>query len=154
MFTYIEENLEKIKNPADVDIIKPAKHNKGWELWARINNGKAIQLTQPMGVMTFPFEPIFWLARERFGRFYFEDFGTIDNQISINKKHLIRLGYVDTNKKIIETYAYFDDGQVITLYHPLRKYFYKEFKPMMEQKFEMLFEDVTEEVKQENRLNQ
>lgn len=155
MFDYIEENLEKIKNPGDVNIIKPASlESKGTALWARLNNGEAVQLTEPKGVMTFPFEPIYWLAREQFGKFYFQTFGTIDNRISINKKHLIRLGYVDLNEKRISTYAYFDDGRIILLCNPLRKYFFKEFKPEMEQKFRMEFEDITEQVKQENGLNQ
>lgn len=155
MFDYIEENLEKIKNPNDVNIIKPASQDrKGTALWARLNNGDAIQLTEPKGVMTFPFEPIYWLAREEFGRFYFQNFGTIDNQISINKTHLVRLGYVDTKTKRISTCAYFDDGRIVSLYQPLRKYFFKKFKPEIEQKFGMQFEDITEEVKQQNELNQ
>ena len=155
MFNYIEENLEKIKNPDDVDIIKPAKIDKdGWSLWARINNGEAVRLTEPLGKLNFPFEPIRHLAMAQFGRFYFKDFCTIDNYTAVNKNHLTRLGYVDTNEKRVSTYAYFDDGQIVILCQPLRRYFFKKFKPEMEQKFGMLFEDITEEVKQENQLNQ
>lgn len=154
MFDYIEENLEKIKNPDDVNIIKPAPAGRGTALFARLNNGEAIQLTKPKGVMTFPFEPIYWLAREQLGKFYFENFATVDNQISINKKHLIRLGYVYVYKKRVRTYAYFDDGKIISLYNPITRYFFKEFKPKMEQKFGMQFEDITEEVIQQNELNQ
>jgi len=156
MFDYIEENLEKIKNPNDVDIIKRSwpQDNKGYSLYARINNGDAIQLTEPKGVMTFPFEPIYWLARDVFGKFYFKDFAILGNLVAINKKHLTRLGYVDTNEKRLTTYAYFDDGRIIKLYQPYRKYFFKEVKPKMEQKFDMRFEDVTYETEQENGLNQ
>ena len=155
MFDYIEENLEKIKNPNDVNFIKPASpEGKGTALWARLNNGEAVRLTETKGVMTFPWEPIYWLARERLGQIYFKTFGSIDNQLAINKKHLIRFGYVDLNKKRISTYAYFDDGRMVLLYEPLRKYFFKKFKPEMEQEFGIQFEDITEEVKQENELNQ
>lgn len=154
MFNYIDENIEKIKNPDDVNIIKPAPADRGTALWARLNNGDAIQLTEPKGVMTFPFEPIFWIGTNLLGKFYFTNFATIDNRVSINKKHLTRLGYIDTNEKRISTYAYFDDGRIIRLYKPLRKYFFKKLKPEMEQKFGMQFEDITEEVKQQNELNQ
>ena len=152
-FNYIYENLEKIKNPNDVDIIKPGPAGKGTALWARLNNGEAVQLTEPQGVMTFPFEPIYWLRTQLLGRFYFENFATVDNKLSINKTHLTRLGYIDTNEKRVKTYAYFDDWIIITLYDPLRKYFFKEFKAELEQKFGIPFEDITEEVKQQNELN-
>ena len=155
MFVYIEENLQKIKNPDDVNIIKPVSPDgKGTALWARLNNGEAVQLTELKGVMTFPFEPIYWLAREQFGKFYFENFATIGNQISINKNHLVKLGYVDIGDKRVDTYAYFNDGRIVLLYQPLRKYFFKKFKSEMEQTFGMQFEDITDEVKQENELSQ
>lgn len=153
-FAYIDESLQKIKNPDDVNIIRPASAGKGTALVASINNGKVVQLTKPKGVMAFPFEPIYWLAREQLGRFYFQDFATVDNKISINKNHLTRLGYVDTNEKRVTTYAYFDDGKITSLYNPLRKYFFKEFKAELEQKFGMQFEDITDEVRRKNELNQ
>ena len=156
MFDYIEENLEKIKNPNDVDIIKRSwpESDKGYSIYARINNGEAVQLTKPMGRMTFPFEPIYWLAREVFGKFYFKNFAILDNLIAINKNHLTKLGYVDTNEKRVEIYVYFDDGNVISLAHPTRKHFFKTWKAEIEQKCGMQFEDITEEVRQENELNQ
>lgn len=153
-FAYIDENLQKIKNPDDVNIIRPASVGRGTALVASINNGEVVQLTKPKGVMTFPFEPIYWLAREQFGKFYFENFATIDNKISINKNHLTRLGYVDTNEKRVITYAYFDDRTIISLHKPLRKYFFKEFKAELEQKFGIQFEDITDEVRCKNELNQ
>lgn len=161
MFDYIEENLEKIKNPNDVDIIKRSwpEGDKGYSLYARINNDELVQLTKPMGRMTFPFEPIYWLAREVFGKFYFNDFAILDNVIAINKNHLVKLGYVDENliqhkNKRVGLYAYFDDGNIISFAHPTSKYFFKTWKAEIEQKCGMQFEDITEEVKQENELNQ
>ncbi|MFQ6723978.1 MAG: hypothetical protein ACLRFE_01405 [Clostridia bacterium] len=150
MFDYIEENLEKIKNPNDVNIIKPAKLDRGYELWARINNGEKIQLTEPKSKMTFPFEPIYWLAREQFGKFYFKDFGMIDNYVAINKNHLKELQYLDSQKldpkgKRVGLYVCFDDGLTIFLAEPTKKYFLNKLKPEMEQKFGMQFKDVTQE---------
>ena len=150
MFDYIEENLEKIKNPNDVDIIKPIKADKGYELWARINNGEAVKLTKSMSKMTFPFEPIYWLAREVFGKFYFEDFGIVDNFVAINKNHLTELKYLDSQKldpkgKRVGLYVCFDDGNMVFLAEPTRKYFLNKLKTEMEEKFGMQFKDVTQE---------
>lgn len=152
---YIYDNLIKIEKPNNVNIIKPVSVSKsGRIMCATINNGETIPLITPKSVITFPFEPIYWLAREHFGTPYFKNFTTFANQISINKNHLLRLGYVDNNEKRIYTYAYFDDGQIIGLYKPLRNQFFKHLKPEMEQVFDMRFEDVTEEMKQQNELNQ
>lgn len=150
MFDYIEENLEKIKNPNDVNIIKPRKVDKGYELWARINNGEAVKLTKSMSKITFPFEPIYWLAREVFGKFYFKDFGVVDNFVAINKNHLKELQYLDLQKldtkgKRVGLYGRFDDGLIMFLAEPTRKYFFNKWKPEMEQKFGMQFKDVTQE---------
>ena len=157
-FWYIDENLEKIKNPNDVDIIKVAsKDEKGYSIFARINGGEAVRLTEPMGRMSIPYQSMLYLSHE-LGRFYWEDFAVFDN-FAINKNHLVKLGYVDgklidPKYKRVDLYAYFIDGQVIYLANPLRKYFFKTWKSEIEQKCEMQFEDITEEVKQENGLNQ
>lgn len=146
MFDYYEENLAKIKNPNDIDIIKPVQTQRGGTaLFARINNGEAIQLTAPKGKLTFPFEPIYWL-RQQMGRFYWENFANIQNVIAINKTHLARLCYVDTNEKRVKVYAYFDDGNIIELFNPDKKFFFKKFKSEVERACEMKFEDITQEV--------
>ena len=67
---------------------------------------------------------------------------------------MVKLGYVDIGDKRVDTYAYFNDGRIVLLYQPLRKYFFKKFKSEMEQTFGMQFEDITDEVKQENELSQ
>ena len=80
------------------------------------------------------------------GCFYWSDFAIIDNLVAINKSHLLKLGYVDTNDKRVITYAYFDDGYIIKLFYPTRKFFYKRLKAQIEKLCEMQFEDITKEV--------
>ena len=84
------------------------------------------------------------------GRFYWSNFANIQNKIAINKIHLTRLCYVDTNEKRVMTYAYFDDGNIIKLFNPNRKYFFKKFKIEIEQACGIKFEDITKEVINQN----
>ncbi|MBQ7880533.1 MAG: hypothetical protein IJ358_01655 [Clostridia bacterium] len=157
-FWYIDENLEKIKNPNNVDIIKvSSKDEKGYSIFARINGGEAVRLTKPMGRISIPYQSMLYLSHE-LGRFYWEDFAVFDN-FAINKNHLERLTYVDTQLidpkyKRVDLYAKFDDGNVIYVANPLRKYFFKKWKAEIEEQCGMQFEDITEEVIQENGLNQ
>lgn len=157
-FTYIDENLEKIKNPNDVDIIKVAsKDEKGYSIFARINSGEAVRLTKPMGRMSIPYQSMLYLSHE-LGRFYWEDFAVFDN-FAINKNHLEKLTYVDV--KLIDSKhnrvnlcAHFDDGNIIYVANPLRKYFFKTWKAQIEERCGMEFEDITDEIKHQNELNQ
>ena len=81
-FEYIEENLEKIKNPNDVDIIKIAsKDEKGYSIFARINGGEAVRLTKPMSRMSIPYQSMLYLSHE-LGRFYWEDFAVFDKDFA------------------------------------------------------------------------
>ncbi len=158
-FEYIDENLEKIKNPNDVDIIKVAPHeSKGYSIFARINGGDAVRLTKPMGRMSIPYQPMLYLSHE-LGRFYWKDFAVLEDKMAINKNHLIKIAYVDTKLidpkyKRVDLYACFDDGNIIYIANPLRKFFFKTWKKEIEEKCGMQFEDITEEVKQQNELNQ
>ena len=156
MFDYIDENLEKIKNPNDVDIIKTADKDKGRSLYARINHGEAIPLTKPMSSMSYPWEPIYHLSKE-LGRFYWQDFSIIADDVAINKTHLVQLAYVDEKalndkSKRVQIYADFDDGNLIYVARPLRKHFYKKWKAEIESKCGMEFVDITLQAKQENEL--
>ena len=47
-------------------------------------------------------------------------------------------------------YAYFDDGRKSHLMDALKKPFFKNLKQEIEKEMEMQFEDITEEVKQQN----
>jgi len=157
-FEYIDENLEKIKNPNDVDFIKvTSKDEKGYSIFARINGGDAVRLTKPKGWMSIPYQSMLYLSHE-LGRFYWQDFAVFD-KMAINRNHLIKLAYVDVKLidpkyKRVNLYAYFDDGNIINVANPLRKYFFKTWKAEIEQKCGMQFEDITKEVKQQNELNQ
>ena len=157
-FEYIDKNLEKIKNPNDVDSIKiTSKDEKGYSIFARINGGEAVRLTKPMGRMSLPYQSMLYLSHE-LGRFYWEDFAVFDN-FAINKNHLEKLGYVDVKLidpkcKRVYLYAYFDDGNIINVANPLRKYFFKTWKTQIEEQCGMQFEDITEEVRQQNELKQ
>ena len=158
MFDYIEENLEKIKNPNNVNVIATHRDENGCCLRARLNNGESLQLTKSMGRMRYPYEPINYIYNE-LGRFYWEDFGGVFGNIAINKKHLTRLCYIDLTQinpksKWVRLYAYFDDGRKSQLMDSLKKYFFKKLKAEIEQEMEMQFEDITEEVRQEKGLNQ
>ena len=51
-------------------------------------------------------------------------------------------------------YFEYTDKNLEKIKNPLRKYFFKKWKAEIEQECEMQFEDITEEVKQENELNQ
>jgi hypothetical protein len=150
MFAHIEENLEKIKNPDDVNIIKPKKlENGGFVIVAGINNGEAVQLTKPTGKLHFPEDPIYCLSME-YGRFYFKGFGIIQNFVAINKNHLTELKYLDSQKldpkgQRVGVYVCFDDGNMVFLAEPKRKYFFNKFKPELEQMFGVQCKDVTQE---------
>ena len=144
MSYYIQEGLEKIKNSSNVNIIKPVMQRDGISLCAKINGGDIVQLTMPVGRMSFPFEPIKYLGKE-FGNFYMKNFAIIANKIAINKEHLIRLGYEDTSKNRVRVYALFDDGTATQLFDQLKKYFFKKFKEEIEQICEMQCEDVTKQ---------
>ncbi len=157
-FEYIDKNLEKIKNPNDVDIIKVAsKDEKGYSLFARLNGGDAIRLTKPMSIMSIPYQAMLYLSHE-LGRFYWADFAVFD-KMAINKNHLEKLSYVDMKLvypkyRRVDLYAYFDDGNIIYLANPLRNHFFKTWKEEIEAKCGMQFEDITDEAKQQNELNQ
>ncbi len=157
-FVYLDQNMEKIKNPNDVYAISTARNKSGIFVSANMQDGKNLQLTKPMSQISYPQEPIvpiYFLL----GRDYWTDFGAIVNSVAINKKHLTGLAYIDLSindpkSRRVEVTAYFDDGRKLVLMRPLKKLFFKKFKFEMEQTFGIQFEDITEEVKQQNELNQ
>ena len=150
MLKYIYANVEKIKKPNDVNIIKPKKLEDGsFAILAKINNGEAVQITKPLGKFHFPEDPIYCLAME-YGRFYFKNFGIIQNFVAINKNHLTGLKYLDSQKldpkgKRVGLYVCFDDRNMMFLAEPKRKYFFNKLKPELEQIFGMQCRDVTQE---------
>ena len=156
MFDYIEENLQKIKNPDDVNVIKIRRTEEGFYLIAQLNNGRVIQITQPDKNPTS--EPFYLLAR-KIGREYFNNFASVSEYVAVNRNHLTKLGYVDetlVDKRLkrVQLHAYFDDGRQIYLGNPLRQNFFEGIKLEIEAKCGIKFEDRTEEVRQQNELNQ
>lgn len=87
------------------------------------------------------------------GSFYWESFVNVYDLAAINKTHLTRLCYVNTNGIRVNVYLYFDDGKIIKLCNPTKKFFFKKFKSEIEQACEMKFEDVTKEVIENDKNN-
>ena len=157
MFDYIEENLQKIKNPNDVNIIATRSTDKGFCLVAQLNKGKNIQITQLDKNPTS--EPFYLLVSKVAGRGYFNCFSAIGEHIAINKNHLADLLYIDcerfnNKKKRVSMYAGFDDGNFMFLAEPEKEYFFKELKADLEQGFGIKFKDLTEKAIKEKELNQ
>ena len=156
-FNYIDENLEEIKNPNDVDVIKLIKGENGYSLYARINKGDKIQLTLPQRGISLPNCPLKYLSQE-LGRFYFDEFAVISGSIAINKNHLTQLEYIDESlidnrSKRVELYARFDDGNYIFLSNPLKRHFMKEWKIKIEQMCGRRFVDTTQEFIEKYGIN-
>lgn len=143
---FIDENMRKIKDASKVDIIKPVKGENDWAIWARLNNGGSIRLTQPVDEkLWLPREPLLRLANRMAEPYYWDNFGIIENSIAINKQHIERLTYVDTRKNLINAYAHFDDKKCILLGCVSKRYFFKKFKVQAEQELGVQFEDITKQ---------
>ena len=158
-FYYIEENLEKIKNPNDVNVILSSTIKNRRRLCASLNNvgGGLVDLFEPIR-FAYPAQPIYQLTHE-VGRQYWKGFGMIGEHIAINKNHLTGLQYVDLyeingKEKRVEMYANFDDGKRVYLAAPRRKFFYAEYREQIEDEFNMQFEDLTDICNSKNGLNQ
>lgn len=139
MFKYIDENLNKIINPDNVNMIRTfaGKLGEGNVLRAFMNGGENINLTKPKNKLEYPFEPIYYLSQEM-GRFYWKDFGIIDNQLAVNRNHLTKVTYSDDKSaNRFKIQVYFDDGNNYLLARPLKKYFLKQFKQELEKKLGM-----------------
>lgn len=136
MFEYIEENLQEIKNPDNVIMIKTIKGSISGYLGAYLKDGEFIRLTKSKNFMTYPFEPLYWLTRI-VGKFYWENFDQIFDNIAINKIYLQRFIYAENpeNKKRYDLYAEFVNGVVLKLAHPEIKYFNKKLLPELQTKF-------------------
>lgn len=145
MFKYLEENLEIIKNPDEVNYIRPYKLEKGGSaLFAITKANEAVQLTQPQGAMSFPWESINELSQE-LGKIYFRNFAVIAGNYAINRKHLNKINYVNSNDKEVSVLAFFDNENEITLFDVKKNYFFKKLKAEIELKTQLEFENETKE---------
>lgn len=127
MFTYIEENIKAIENPDNVNAFLSQKTDKGISLIANLVGGESIQLTKPMNFMIYPFEPIYYLSREKLGDFYCDGFFKITDDTAVNGKNFVRFSYEPREKsKFTGIIAHFADGTSCNLYGIRNKCFEKE----------------------------
>ena len=91
MFNYIDENVNRIRDPKNVLCIKPVKEGSKNLMVAYIKTGEGeyevIPLCKPKHWTTMPIEPIFQMYNY-FGKFYFDNFIIIENLYAINKEEL------------------------------------------------------------------
>ena len=127
MFSYIEENVKAIENPNNVNAFLSQKTDRGISLIANLVGGESIQLTKPMNFMTYPFEPIYYLSREKLGDFYCESFFKISDDTAVNGRNFVGFSYEPREKsKFTGIIAHFADGTSCDLYGIRNKCFEKE----------------------------
>lgn len=127
MFIYLEENVKAIENPNNVNAFLSQKLDKGISLIANLVGGESIQLTKPMSFMTYPFEPIYHLSREKLGDFYCEGFFKISDDTAVNGRNFVGFSYQPKEKsKFTGIIAHFADGTSCNLYGIRNKCFEKE----------------------------
>ena len=127
MFNYIEENVKAIENPNNVNAFLSQKTDRGISLIANLVGGESIQLTKPMNFMTYPFEPIYYLSREKLGEFYCESFFKISDDTAVNGRNFVGFSYEPREKsKFTGIIAHFADGTSCDLYGIRNKCFEKE----------------------------
>ena len=136
MFLYIEENLEKIRNPEEVMMIRTMKGKVVSCLGAYLKNGEIIKLTKPKNFMTYPFAPFAYL-NSKLERFYWNDFEILLGDFAINKKHLDKFVYCNSleSAKRFDLFVYFNNGTYQMLAQPEKKYFFRKVVPEIEEKF-------------------
>lgn len=127
MFTYIDENIKAIENPNNVNAFLSQKVDKGISLIANLVGGESIQLTKPMNFMVYPFEPIYYLSREKLGDFYCEGFFKVTDDTAVNGNNFVKFSFDLKDKaKYTDVIAHFTDGTSCYLYGIRNKCFEKE----------------------------
>lgn len=127
MFSYLEENVKAIENPNNVNAFLSQKTDRGISLFANLVGGESIQLTKPMNFMTYPFEPIYYLSREKLGEFYCDGFFKITDHTAVNGRNFVGFSYEPREKsKFTGIIAHFADGTSCDLYGIRNKCFEKE----------------------------
>ena len=142
MFEYINENVEKVRDPENVMMIKTIKGNVSSYLGAYLKDGELIRLTKSKNFMTYPFEPIHWFSREVAGSFYFDGFSTIMDHVSINKQYLESFVYCDSfdSKKRYDLFVTFTNGIIVRIACTEKKYFENKLKSELKLKFNVKIE--------------
>jgi len=137
MFEYINDNLEKIKNPNDVMMIKTIRGDVKNYLGAYLKSGELIRLTKSKGFMAYPFDPFYWLSSQVVGKWYLQNFEEISDHVAINKNYLEGFVYSDSleRKKRYDLFVNLSGGISVRIAQPDKKYFDKTLLPEMKQKF-------------------
>lgn len=139
MYTYLDENFEKIRDVSKVLCVKPIEKEGKFALYAIISHkpGKYefVQLTKPLPLILTPFEPMIYF-QQQVGRFYMQNFIVLENYYAFNKKHFNGLGHTNfPNKNKCVLYAKFKDGSGIYMASHKRSRF-------IERQFENLQKDL------------
>ena len=142
MFEYINENVEKIRDPENVMMIKTIKGKVNHYLGAYLKDGELIRLTKSKNFMAYPFEPIYWFSREVTGGFYWDDFSKIMDNVAINKKYLQSFAFCDSfdSKKRYDLFATFVNGIIVRIASPEKKYFENKLLSELKLKFDVEIE--------------
>lgn len=113
------KNLEIIEDPKNVNFInkvmvphKGTLTGLGGALQAGLVGAeKTIEITEPKGAFTFPFEPLHQLQRE-VGRFYMSNFAMIDDDCCVNAMNFNGFEFVadEEDRKFTSIIVNFKDG--------------------------------------------
>lgn len=134
MFIYNEENINKIRESKEVNCIYTVKEKDSRKkyMMAMLKEGEQVKLTNSLGLLTFPFEPLYYLSRET-GRFYFDDFYMLDNNFCVNKENFAGFEYKPSEDgKFVQILANFKDGTQQGLCS-CRKLFFPVYKKEFEE---------------------
>ncbi len=139
MLEFYDEAIEQILNPDDVLYVGVSLADEGNKriLRALKNDGSVIQLTKPMGVMTFPFEPLLYFSNAM-GRNYMSNFLDVEacdsNNIMVNIDHFKNfvIDSGDKKAKFVEIFAQFDNDSKIRLIGLRKKFFEKHGRRKLE----------------------
>lgn len=146
MFDYIEENLQKIKNPNDVNVIYITKDKLKMYPVAILKGDENIRLAKPK-MWLAPFSPMGYL-HNTLGCFYWKDFAMIGESMEINRRNLVKMAYIEGDNAV-DIYAWFDKGGSLCLASPSKKYFFSKLKAQIENELSIKIKDITEEVRQQ-----
>lgn len=115
------KNLEAIEDPKKVNFInkvmvphKGTLTGLGGALQAGLVGAeKTIEITEPKGAFTFPFDPLHQLQRE-VGRFYMSNFAMIDDDCCVNVMNFAGFNFVpdEEDNKFTSVLVKFKDGSV------------------------------------------
>ena len=124
MFNYIDENINAIEKSNSVNCFATHKAEKGRSLYAHMVGGDCLQLTKPMSVFTYPFEPFFFISKDVLGESYFDDFAKITDFAAVNCNNFSHFSFkFEEGAKFKDIIVNFTDGTSCNLYSVKNKEF-------------------------------